>query len=96
MFIVSVTYQTPLEAVDSHLPAHVAFLDDYFGKGTFFAAGRKVPRSGGYIFARGVSREELEAILENDPFKFNGVATYEVTEFAPNRTAPEFAQLLNL
>jgi len=96
MFIVSVTYQQPLEVVDSHLPAHVAFLDSYFASNIFIAAGRKVPRTGGFILARGVSRTELEAILEHDPFKSNGVATYEVTEFTPNRTAPEFTQLLNL
>ncbi len=96
MFIVSVTYQTPLEVVDSHLPAHIAFLDRYFAAGTFIAAGRKIPRTGGMMMARNVTRTELEAIIEEDPFKVNGVATYEITEFTPNRTAPEFAQLLNL
>lgn len=96
MFIVSVTYQQSLEVVERHLPAHVAFLDDNFATGIFIASGRKVPRSGGFILARGTSRSELEAILENDPFKSNGVATYEITEVTPNRTAPEFAQLLNL
>lgn len=96
MFIISVTYQTPLEVVDSHLPAHIAFLDRHFAAGTFIAAGRKVPRTGGMIMARNVTWIELEAIIEEDPFKANGVATYEITEFAPSRTAPEFAQLLNL
>lgn len=96
MFIISVTYQTPLEVVDSHLPAHIAFLDRYFAAGTFIAAGRKVPRTGGMIMARNVTRPELEAIIEEDPFKTNGVAAYDITEFSPNRTAPEFALLLNL
>ena len=96
MFIVSVTYLQPLEVVESHLEAHIAFLDTYFAKGVFIASGRKVPRTGGYILARNVSRAELEAILEQDPFKSNRVASYEVTEFSPNKTAPEFAQLLNL
>lgn len=96
MFIVSVTYLQPLEVVDSHLEAHLAFLDTYFAKGVFIASGRKVPRTGGYILARNVSRDELEAILAQDPFKCNQVASYEVTEFSPNKTAPEFAQLLNL
>ena len=96
MFIVSVAYQKPLEVVESHLPAHIAFLDTYFSKGIFIASGRKVPRSGGVILAQGVSRPELEEILENDPFKSNGIAGYEITEFAPNRTAPSFTQLLNL
>lgn len=96
MFIVSVTYQQPLEVVDSHLPAHIAFLDSYFAKGIFIASGRKVPRTGGVILAYGVNRSEIEEIIEHDPFKANGIATYEITEFVPNRTAPDFTQLLNL
>ncbi len=96
MFIVSVHYQQPLEVVDSHLPAHIAFLDGYFAKGVFIASGRKVPRSGGIILAQGVTRAELEEILERDPFKSNGVAAYEITQFVPNRTSPGFTQLLNL
>ena len=96
MFIVSVTYQQPLEVVDSHLPAHIDFLDGFFAKGIFIASGRKVPRTGGVILAHGVTLPELEAIIEQDPFKANGVADYEITEFAPNRTAPDFTALLNL
>jgi uncharacterized protein YciI len=96
MFIISVTYLQPIEVVENHLPAHVAFLDDYIAKGIFVAAGRKVPRTGGFILAGNVGKTEIEAILEKDPFKVNGVASYDVTEFAPNRTAPEFAALLDL
>lgn len=96
MFIVSVQYQQPLDVVENHLPAHVAFLDTYFAKGVFIASGRKVPRTGGFILAQGVTRSELEGIVAKDPFKCNGVAAYEITEIAPNRTAPGYEQLLNL
>lgn len=96
MFIVSVQYQQPLEVVEHYLPAHIAFLDVYFAKGIFIASGPKVPRIGGFILAQGVTRPELEAILENDPFKSNGVAAYEITEGIPNRTAAGFTQLLNI
>jgi uncharacterized protein YciI len=96
MFIVSLTYQKPLEVVESYLSAHIAFLDSFYAKGIFIASGRKVPRTGGVILAHGVSRSELEEVLENDPFKSNGIAIYEITEFVPSRTAPDFRQLLNL
>jgi uncharacterized protein YciI len=96
MFIVSVQYQQPLEVVESYLPAHVAFLDTYFATRVFIASGRKVPRIGGFILAQGVTRLELEDILAKDPFKFNGVAAYEITEVVSNRTAPGYEQLLNL
>ena len=96
MFIVSVTYKSPLEEIDSHLPGHIAFLDSYFTTGTFIAAGRKVPRTGGIIMAQGVTRADLEVIIEQDPFKAHGVADYEITEFVPNRTSTDFTALLNL
>ena len=96
MFIVSVRYKQPLEMVEHHLPAHIAFLDRYFAKNVFIASGRKVPRTGGVILAHDVTRQELEEIISRDPFKSNNVADYEVTEFVPNRTAPEYARLLNL
>lgn len=96
MFFVSVQYQQPLEVVDSLLPAHIAFLDTYYAKGIFIASGRKVPRTGGVILACGITRTDLEEILGKDPFKSNGVADYQITEFVPNQTAPGFTQLLNL
>lgn len=96
MFIVSVTYQQPLEVVDHHLPAHLAFLDCYFSQGTFIASGRKVPRTGGIILATGVTRDQLDAILLEDPFNQHGVASYEVIEFEPNRTGPEHTWFLKL
>jgi uncharacterized protein YciI len=96
MFIVSVSYQQPLEVVDKHLPDHLAFLDRYFAAGTFIASGRKVPRTGGIILATGVTREQLDLILLEDPFNQHKVARYEVTEFEPNRTGPEYGWFLKL
>ncbi len=96
MFIVSVTYKQPLEVVDHHLADHIAFLDSYFSQGTFIASGRKVPRTGGIILATGVTREQLDLILLEDPFNQHKVASYEVTEFEPNRTGSEYALFLSL
>ena len=96
MFIVSVTYQQPLEVVDQHLGDHLVFLDRYFTAGTFIASGRKVPRTGGIILATGVTREQLAEILQEDPFKQHNVASYEIIAFEPNRTGPEYAWFLKL
>ena len=87
MFIVDLTYVQSLEIVDSHLEAHVAYLKEQYAAGVFLASGRKVPRTGGVILARCRSVEELQAVLDRDPFKQNGVARYTVTEFVPTMTA---------
>ncbi|MGB6165578.1 MAG: YciI family protein [Pseudonocardiaceae bacterium] len=87
MFIISLTYVASLERCDELIPEHAAFLDRYYADGTFLVSGRKVPRTGGVILARGGSREEILKIIENDPFRREGVAEYDVIEFAATRTS---------
>ncbi|MFA6630592.1 MAG: YciI family protein, partial [Sulfuricurvum sp.] len=59
---------------------------EQYALGHFLASGRKVPRTGGVILARGASCEEIEAIVTLDPFYRHGVAEYEITEFSPTMT----------
>ncbi len=93
MFIVLVNYVVSLDRIDSLLEEHVEFLKVQFEKQAFITSGRKVPRTGGVIIAKASSKEELEAILKQDPFYKNGVAEYEITEFIASMTLPEFASL---
>ncbi|MFP5077248.1 YciI family protein [Rhizobium sp. YIM 134829] len=86
MFIVSLTYRNGTAAADAHLTAHVAWLTTGYEQGIFLASGRKVPRTGGVILARG-ARSALDALLATDPFALHGVADYEVTEVAFGTTA---------
>ncbi|WP_028225361.1 YciI family protein [Paraburkholderia ferrariae] len=85
MYVVSLTYQASLEAIDEALEAHRQFLDTHFAAGVFIAAGPKVPREGGVILAAGIERERLDAILATDPFAVKGLAGYTVTEFKATR-----------
>ena len=93
MFIVSLTYNCPLEEIDRHLEAHVAYLKQQYADGHFIASGRKVPRTGGVILAKVKNREELEAILGKDPFNIAGIADYEITEFVASMAATGFKNL---
>ncbi|MBJ6724592.1 YciI family protein [Geomesophilobacter sediminis] len=89
MFLIDVQYQVPLNEIDEALEAHVAFLREQYAKGILVASGRKIPRTGGIILARGITREQLDAVLEQDPFKARGLARYTITEFVASMTAPE-------
>ncbi len=80
MFILDITYIAPLERMDELLPDHVAWLEKGRDAGRFVAWGRKVPRTGGMVFATG-SRAEVEAEAQRDPFVASGAATVIVTEF---------------
>ncbi len=91
MFLIDLQYVVPLERVDAALEGHVAFLRRQYERGLFLISGRKVPRTGGVIIARGITRAELDAILDDDPFRQQGLARYTVTEFVAGMTAAELA-----
>ena len=85
MLIISLSYTVPIEEVDAHLDAHVAWLKEGYRSGMFVASGRKVPRRGGVILARG-ERDEVESMAACDPVVTQGVATCEITEFTVTMT----------
>ena len=93
MVILSLTYIAPLDQVDPHIEAHMAWVKAGYDSGMFLASGRKDPRTGGVILARG-ERKAIEAHVATDPFAIAGVATYDVTEVVLSRTAPGLEGLL--
>ncbi|MDF8266105.1 YciI family protein [Luteipulveratus flavus] len=93
LFVLDLTYPAGPDAVAPHLEAHRKWLREQYAQGRLLASGRKEPRTGGVIIARGTDRAEVEALVETDPFLAEGVAAYTVTEFAPTMTAPELEHL---
>lgn len=94
MFIILLRYVQPLSAVEAHLQAHRAYLDRHYAAGHFVASGAQVPRTGGVILARGLTRPQLDAMLTEDPFHRSGVAQCQVIEFTPTKAAPGLESLL--
>ena len=95
MFVINLTYQVSLETVDRFLEEHICYLEEQYNAGNFMVSGRKEPRTGGIILAKGESIDQIEQIIEKDPFKKYGVATYEIIEFTPSKTREELGFLLN-
>ena len=93
MFIVTLNYICPLEEVDKHLDAHVAYLKEEYDRGSFITSGRMIPRTGGIILSNVKDRNELERILTRDPFQRFGIAEYDITEFMPTMFAEGFENL---
>jgi len=89
MFVIELTYKAPLADIDAHMPAHVIFLKKYYGSGHFLVSGRKIPRTGGIILAVGKSRQEIEAIVEEDPFHEHGLADFRIIEFRASQRADD-------
>jgi uncharacterized protein YciI len=89
MFVIELTYKAELTEIDAHMREHVAFLNKYYASGHFLVSGRKIPRDGGIILATGKSREEVEAIIEEDPFHARGLADFRVIEFRASQKAKD-------
>ena len=94
MFIIDLTYIAPLEAIDGQMKAHMAFLRKCYAENLFIASGRKVPRTGGIIIATGGSKEELERLMQQDPFVNEGLAEFHIIEFQASQHHPDLKKLL--
>lgn len=81
MFVVLLRYERSLEEIDRRMGAHVAFLEECYRSGVFLASGRQVPRQGGVILAVAPSRQDLESVMQHDPFVQEGLARFEIVEF---------------
>jgi len=89
MFLIELTYKAAVAEIDRHMKAHVAFLNQHYAAGRFVVSGRKIPREGGIIVAIGGTREEIEALMREDPFVARGLAEVRVVEFRASQRAPD-------
>jgi uncharacterized protein YciI len=87
MFVIELVYKAELTAIDAHMAAHVKFLRN--ASGNFLIPGRKIPRDGGLILAVGKSREEIDAIVREDPFHAHGLAEFRIIEFRASQRADD-------
>ena len=90
MFVVELVYKVDLAEIDAHMAAHVKFLKKHYASGHFLVSGRKIPREGGIIIATGKSRDEIQTIVEQDPFYRHGLADFRIIEFRASQRADDF------
>ncbi len=94
MFVIELEYTADLSEIDAHMAAHVAWLKKYYTSGNFVVSGRKVPRDGGIILAVGKSREQIEQLIQEDPFILHRLARFPVFEFRACQRAPNIDRLI--
>jgi uncharacterized protein YciI len=94
VFVLLLTYVQPLPEVDALMRRHIAWLDEHYASRQFVVSGRRIPRTGGVIVARGDDREDIEALAATDPFVRGGVATVEVIQFRASQRAAGLDALL--
>lgn len=89
MFVIELIYKADLSKIDAQMKAHVAFLKKYYAAGNFLVSGRKIPRDGGIILAVGKDKQEIEAIVKEDPFHKHGLAEFRIIEFRASQRADD-------
>ena len=94
MFIIQLTYLTPLNEVDKYMQAHREFLDYYYKQGLLIASGPMKPRTGGIIIAATNDKAQLEAIFKQDPYYLAEIAEYQFIEFTPLMHRDEIKELI--
>ena len=94
MFIIELIYKVPLETIDAHMKAHVAYLNKYYKSRNFIVSGRKIPRDGGIIIATSLTKKEIEKIIRQDPFYKNKLADFRIIEFNASQKAEDLNQLI--
>src|SRR5262245_17331336 len=89
MFVIELVYKADLSQIDARMKAHMQFLKKYYAAGHFLVSGRKIPREGGIILAVGASRQEIEQIIQEDPFVQHGLAEFRIIEFRASQRAED-------
>jgi uncharacterized protein YciI len=95
MFVIELMYKASLAEIDANMAAHVRFLQKYYSAGNFLVSGRKIPRDGGIILAVGRSRQEIEAIIREDPFYERGLADFRIIQFRASQRADDIQKRLD-
>jgi uncharacterized protein YciI len=83
-FLLEGRHLVPFEEFRHLEPEHHRFLQEGYDRGYFLFSGPFVPPHGGLLIARAESREELDALLADEPFvKANKMVFSRITEFNP-------------
>lgn len=94
MFIIQLTYKTPIDEVDKYLQAHRDFLDYHYKQGLLLASGPMKPRTGGIIIAACSDRDYLEQVFREDPYYLAEIADYQFIEFTPVKHCEALKQIV--
>ncbi len=95
MFVIELIYKADLARIDAQMAAHVKFLKKYYASGNFLVSGRKIPRDGGIILAVGTSRDQIQGIVQEDPFYEHGLADFRIIEFRASQRAEDIQKRID-
>lgn len=90
MFIAILTYKKPIEQIDAFLEEHILYLKKYHENKKIIFSGRRKPRVGGIILIKSDNIQEVQELVDNDPFSIHDLVNYEIIEFTPTNFDENF------
>lgn len=95
MFIVNLRFSENKRQASAYMAGHNQWISKGFEDGIFLVMGSIHPSLGGSVIAHGVSREEIERRVNEDPFVTENVVTAEILEVEPRKTDDRLSFLLD-
>jgi uncharacterized protein YciI len=86
MFAIFLKFGENRAKAPEFMDAHKAWIKQGFDDGVFLMVGSLQPNMGGAVLAHAVSRDAIEARVNDDPFVIEGIVTAEILEISPAHT----------
>lgn len=91
LFSIHLQYTRAAADINPHLDAHRRWLIEHMKAGRIIVAGPLEPRTGGLIIACCADVAAMQAMMEQDPFITQQVASYQALACQPALIASGFA-----
>lgn len=95
MFIVLLRFSQNKAQAAAFMDGHNEWLRQGFADGIFLLAGSLQPGLGGALIAHGITRDALEARVNQDPFVAENIVSAEILEIDPKKADERLSFLLN-
>lgn len=83
MFVVQLKFSANKSQAAQWMDGHKAWIKRGFDEGVLLLVGSLQPNVGGGILAHQLTRDELQARLNDDPFVAHDVVSVEIIEITP-------------
>ncbi len=95
MFIVLLRFSQNKAQAAASMDGHNEWLRQGFADGVFLLAGSLQPGLGGALIAHGITRDALEARVNQDPFVAENIVSAEILDIDPKKADERLSFLLN-
>lgn len=93
MFVVLLKFTGDKSRAGPLMEGHRRWIERGFADGVFALVGTLQPSAGGAVLAHGISRMDLEARVNEDPFVSEKLVTPEILDITPSRADERLAFL---